>query len=261
MVDLSPGRLICGIVLALLAAGGAYIGRLLTVSGAIAAAIIGAIVFGLGGWPFAAPLLVFFLTSSVLSRLRKRAKDNLGFEKTGRRDAAQVFANGGIAVLCLLAPLANADISQAIAHVAFLAAIAGANADTWATEIGAAWGGEPFMVTSWRRVERGASGGVTAIGFTGALVGAGLIGFFGGTLREFAVVTAAGLLGSLIDSVLGATLQAHWRDDGGRLTEQRGAGRPDRGVRWIRNDAVNLICTLSSAVLATILCAILPIVS
>ena len=87
------------LLLAVLVAGGAYGARLLTASGAISTLVVGVIVFGLGGGGFAIPLLVFFFTSSLLSKIAKarKAGANRGDAKGATRDAAQVWANGGIA--------------------------------------------------------------------------------------------------------------------------------------------------------------------
>ena len=49
-------------------AGVASAVRALSLSGAIAAICVGFVVFGWGGYPGAAALLLFFLTSSALSR-------------------------------------------------------------------------------------------------------------------------------------------------------------------------------------------------
>src|SRR5580658_10054415 len=89
----------------------AYGMKLLTRSGAIATAIVGFIVFGMGGGKFLVPLLVFFGTSSVLSRLgrRRKAGANAVAVKGATRDAGQVFANGGAAtvVALLFQPLSH----------------------------------------------------------------------------------------------------------------------------------------------------------
>jgi uncharacterized membrane protein len=53
-------------LLGALVASIAYWRRALTLDGAVAAAVIGAVVFARGGVPAAASLLAFFSTSSVL---------------------------------------------------------------------------------------------------------------------------------------------------------------------------------------------------
>ena len=57
-------QLIIGFLLAIIIAFGAYKAHSLNKSGAFAAAFIGTIIFGLGGWQWTVVLLTFFITSS-----------------------------------------------------------------------------------------------------------------------------------------------------------------------------------------------------
>jgi len=54
----------------------AYKLRSLTLSGAIGAFILGTFIFGLGGWQTVIPLVVFFVLSSILSKIADRNKQN-----------------------------------------------------------------------------------------------------------------------------------------------------------------------------------------
>lgn len=244
-------QLLLGILLAAAVAAVAYRANALTWSGALAAWGVGAIIFGFGGWVWAAALLTFFSTSTALSRWRRWAKEDLGYEKGVRRDSGQVLANGGLAALCALLPLAL-PINMALAHLLFLAAVAAANADTWATEIGSALGGRPYDLRTGKPAPLGTSGAVSLPGTLAALAGAGLIGLFAGGGAGWGVVTASGLAGALLDSLLGATVQARWHDPlrPGLFTEHPQAGRPPLGQRGINNDVVNALCTLGAVALA-----------
>lgn len=239
-------QLLLGFLLAAGVAAAAWRMRALTGSGALAACVVGTVVFGVGGWIWAVPLLLFFGTSSALSRWRRAAKKRLGYEKTGRRDGWQVGANGGVATLCALLPLMLPQVTTAHAYLLFLAALAAANADTWGTEIGSALHGQPYDLRTGRRTEPGTSGAVSLGGTLAALAGAALIGLCAPHWPARVVVTLAGLAGSLGDSVLGAFAQAQWRDPvtPGDWTERPQTGPTARGWRWMGNDMVNLGCTL-----------------
>jgi uncharacterized protein (TIGR00297 family) len=239
-MDPMPSLFLFALVLAPLAALGAWKLKALTPSGAVAAAGVGFCHLAFGGWPGAGALLLFFATSTALSKLGKRKKEALGFEKSSRRDALQVLANGGVAALC-------ACIDQPLM---MLGALAAACADTWATEVGSLFGGTPRKITTLRPARPGESGAISLLGTLAALAGAGLLAALAG--RSYLPVLLGGFLGSLVDSLLGATLQAQWKDSEGNFTEIKN-GPPARGWSFMNNDAVNFLATLVGALLAGIL--------
>lgn len=265
-------NLIWGLLLALIISLAALRLGMLSRSGAFAATGLGTVVFGLGGWEWSLLLVAFFASSSALTRLFGRRKRDLAatFSKGGQRDAGQVLANGGLAGLAVLAHAVWP--SSAMPWLAFAGALAAANADTWATELGVLSRSAPRLITSLRPVERGASGGVTWLGtlaaLSGALLiallavlfwpgqaliplsgGANLVPSLGQVLRALLAITLSGLAGSLVDSLLGATLQAiYYCPACVKETERHplhSCGTPTalrRGLRWLDNDVVNWVC-------------------
>ena len=267
------------------AAGGAigYMGfraGALSWSGGVAACVVGGTIFGFGGIAWAALLVLFFVSSSSLSFFKasdlrkKRAAET--FEKGGRRDAAQVFANGGIAaLLAFLSYFAGSDLRLLI-FAAFAGTLAAATADTWATELGVLSSSPPRLLTTGRVVDAGTSGAVTWMGSMasvgGALLmalGAALLASLGlvgqpslpltSALPLFVVILVGGIMGALADSFLGATVQAGYRCPRcDKPTESRlhRCGTPTRlvrGVGWVNNDLVNASATVTGAVVAGLL--------
>jgi len=259
----------------LLAALVAYVGyraKALTAQGAIAAGVVGGTIFGLGGLAWAVILIAFFVSSSALSffkasDLRKRRASET-FDKGGRRDGAQVLANGGVAALlaALSSPLGSAAFPYLFAG--YVGALAAATADTWATELGVLSRARPRLLTTWAEVDAGTSGAVTLTGIGAASAAALFIGIVSSTAllllpgEEFAprlavpVVIAAvagGLGGSMLDSLLGATLQAsYWCPRCDKATESRihrcgVRSNQVRGINVINNDVVNFAATLAGA--------------
>lgn len=107
-------------------------------------------------------------------------------------------------------------------YIAFVGTLAFCTADTWASEIGVTSKAKPRLITTWRVVPAGTNGGVTLLGtLAGACAGL-VIGLFGAFSYESGGVTfqgsivalgvAAGVVGSGIDSLMGATLQYSGRD-------------------------------------------------
>lgn len=245
--------------------------KFLNNSGATATFLLGTTIFGIGGMAWTVPLLTFYLLSSVLSKLgkKRKAKFDLVFEKGSQRDAGQVYANGGIAwILMVVFSLTN-DPAIFFAYLGTLAAV---QADTWATEIGTMWPNpKARLVTTFREVPVGTSGGVSVPGTSGAFLGSLFICASAmivdvrwmsefGLVQSFLLIGFSGLLASLVDSFFGATVQAQYFDPiREKVTErthslaQNGLmveNRLIKGIPFINNDLVNTLCALSGSALA-----------
>lgn len=253
-------QLVAGAALAAVVALIARRARALTADGALAAFIVGAIVFGAGGWQEALVLLAFFVPSTLLSRLGYERKRAAAFGKQGARDGWQVLANGGIAALCALLAVRGGEPFAA----AFAGAFAAASADTWGTEIGTLSRRAPRSIVTLRPIGAGLSGGVTLLGSVATLAGAfcvAAVAKLTGVAPLWAVA-AGGVAGAFLDSLLGATLQAlRWCPACACAceTNPHRCGAPTvlrRGIGWIENDAVNSMATLCGALVAGALCAL-----
>lgn len=273
-ISIDLAQLLTGAILAGLVGLAAYLGKMLTPGGAAAAAILGTVVFGLGGGSWAVILLMFFISSSLLSFLLKKRKSaaESNYAKGSTRDAGQVLANGGLGGLAVFMQLFFPQ--SPLPWLLFGAAFAAANADTWATELGVLDPSLPRLITTGKRVERGTSGGVSRVGTLAALTGAAFIslgmllvspaGMTAPSIHEKLVwaliVLVSGFTGSLVDSILGATLQAMYYCPTCRKETEKyplhTCGTPTRFIRgwqWMNNDWVNLFCTLSACLAGVIL--------
>ena len=255
-------RAFAGLILASAIAIGGRLAGSLSNSGAIAAVAVGT-VGTLAGWSWAAVLILFFVTSSALSRFRRASREArvAGIvEKGDTRDAWQVLANGGVfglAALCLVSAPTSALNWAALAF----GALAAATSDTWATEIGTLAGRPPRSIVSLKALPPGTSGGVTVPGLVASVVGAlfiALAAYATGASADTGAIFAGGVAGSLADSLVGATLQERrWCDGCSLSTERRvhGCGKRTRvigGVPGARNDVVNVICTIVGGIVAVL---------
>ncbi len=241
-------ELIVWMVLSLAVFGLSWRQKAVSSSGAISGYLIGIIVFGTGGWPWITPLVFFFATSSILSHLHHK--------DYAERNMLQVLANGGVGAV---AAIIYFFWGFPPAIVMYLGAIGAATADTWATEIGFYSRSKPRLVLSKKIVERGTSGGITLLGIIGSVLGALTIGIMGEVilgLNDLLIpLAAAGLIGSLTDSIFGRFIQAQFKcTKCGNQTEDRYHCDEKTqlifGSRWIGNDMVNFINTSVGAAVA-----------
>jgi uncharacterized protein (TIGR00297 family) len=217
--------------------------------------------------------MAFFVSSTALGFVGRRKKQSLKeiHQKGGRRDMFQVLANGGVGCLCAILYKLSGNPAWAFG---FAVSFASSNADTWAGELGvlSRWG--PVSLLTLRTVTRGVSGGVSILGSGMAFCGALFIALLfalenlsrgivpGRFMRITVIVAVGGFLGSLLDSFLGATIQAQYQGSVS-LTELKTAedGRPNRlarGLPFVNNDLVNFAsCALATALAVLLAPAIL----
>jgi uncharacterized protein (TIGR00297 family) len=265
----SLAQLAAGLILSTAIALISYRYKAVSGSGAAGMISVGTVIFGLGGLAFTIPLLFFFISSSVFSIIHTpgKIKSLADAEKSSRRDIGQVMANGGIGAFLTLAYFFTGNI---IWYFPYLASLCEAAADTWATELGTLYPDSPISIVSLKRVDPGQSGGISIIGTLSAISGtmmtmlvASAAGFLIPELMMFEMTTwlitaSCGLAGAILDSVLGASLQAQYRCQACHHWTERHRHCDQsavlvRGVRFINNDFVNITCTLFAALLASIL--------
>ncbi len=208
--------------------------RAVSDGGALAGAAIAFLIMVGGGlWAFL-PLLMVFVLTLVATRWRAERKRSLAIaERTGGRNTGQVVANLGAAALCAVAAAVFPRHSSYLL-VGAMAALAEAAADTVSSEAGQAVATEPRLILGFQRVAVGTNGAISLEGTFAGCIAACLVAWTATLFRVVAwrwapVIAAAGALGMLFDSVLGASFE-------------------DRGK--LGNDAVNFVSTVLAADLA-----------
>ena len=151
--------------------------------------------------------------------------------------------------------------------LAFAASLAAVNADKWATELGGLNTTFPRLITSWKPVGCGTSGVVSIYGTLAAAGGAAFIAIPGALLGpagqiwiNLGIIVLTRLLGSMFDSLLGASVQPIYHcPHCGKETKKhpRHTCGTDmvqvRGWSWLNNDMVNLGCLLTGALIGRFL--------
>ncbi|XP_055592587.1 transmembrane protein 19 [Uranotaenia lowii] len=241
-----------------------------------------AVVLSVASHAFLACLATFFFSSSRATKFRSHLKrkfeeDFKGGE--GRRNWAQVICNAGMATQLALLYLLDCGYGEKPVDfgrlyrsswlgIGIMGAFACCNGDTWASELGTVIGsGQPFLITSWKKVPRGTNGGVSLAGLLFSFLGGIVIGVSYYLAIRYSVDSKilslspnqwpiivfggiAGLLGSVVDSLIGATLQYSGMDENGKIVERPGRDvKHISGVRILDNHSVNLISSIATGLL------------
>merc|ERR1712096_98992 len=154
------------------------------------------------------------------------------FKEGGQRNWLQVLCNGGMAFelsLLYLLDIGSSDLPVDFRHqyraswlgVAVLGALACCNGDTWASELGTVLAkDDPFLITTNQML-------IILVGGLG------------------------GLLGSVLDSLIGASLQFSGKDEKtGKIVEVAREGViPIAGKMVLDNHSVNLVSSILTALL------------
>jgi uncharacterized protein (TIGR00297 family) len=229
-------------------------------------------------------LLAFFISSSLLSKVKRdtsptKAKAQAMFEKGGKRDVSQVLANSlaGILFLLVFIPEGGNPNLVSASMIAYVGAIAAATADTWATEIGTMASSARWVLNPRRTVPVGTSGGISSLGTLAAFLGSVILtltffscliiqieltGSTAPSMEKSTIIlligSAVGLIGSFVDSFLGATVQAFYfcpscqHGTEKKVHTKCGGTKTNltRGYTFINNDLVNFLATASAGLVA-----------
>ncbi|MFZ0408811.1 MAG: TIGR00297 family protein [Cyanobium sp.] len=211
---------------------------LLTRPGWIHAGVLGTVLWGTLGWRGWLAVVAYLALGSLVTRLGYRGKLSRGLAegRGGRRGPENVWGSALVGtVLAMLAPAA-APLAQGVLLLGFAASFAAKLADTFGSEIGKRWGRHTVLITSLQAVEPGTEGAISLEGTAASLAGSALmtlvmlaLGLISGWHAALLVI-AVGLVATLLESLIGATLQ--------------------RRLSWLSNELVNGLQTLLAAVLA-----------
>ncbi len=193
------------------------------------------LMYAAGLWAFL-PLFALLLLTMLATRWGAERKSTLGVaERAGGRNARQVVANLGAAGLCALTAAAFSRQS-AILMIGAVAVLAEAAADTVSSEVGQALPTQPRLILGFAPVPPGTNGAISLEGSFAGCIAASLVAWTASlagvvSWRWAPLITLAGILGMLFDSVLGASFE----------------NRGDMG-----NDSVNFVSTVFAADLALV---------
>lgn len=270
----SPWRWLFSILVPLMLTVRALKRRSLDRSGALGALLVG-FILTMANVSFFSALLAFFISSSRLTRFggEQKKKIDAEYKEGGQRNWVQVLCNGGVPTELALLYMIEAgpgeipvDFSRQYSAswmcLSLLGALACSAGDTWASEVGPVLSqSRPRLITTWEEVPAGTNGGVTTVGLLASFLGGAAVGgaFFLTQLLTVGELQAAapqwpimvyggvaGLLGSMVDSFLGAHMQYSGFDSsiGKVVSYESATTRRICGKPILDNNAVNLFSSL-----------------
>jgi uncharacterized protein (TIGR00297 family) len=209
----------------------------LTPAGLLHATILGTGLWtflGVEGWLVG---VVYLIMGSIVTKIKMKDKEKQGIaeKRGGARGPENVWGSAATAMICALLTYFLPGQS-AILKVGFVASLATKLSDTFASEIGKAYGKNTYLITTLKMVPRGTEGAVSVEGTLAGVVGSmfiTLLGFALGQIigvKAFAACIVAAFLANSAESYIGAVFQDN--------------------VPWLTNELVNLINTLIGAAVA-----------
>jgi uncharacterized protein (TIGR00297 family) len=226
---------------------------MLTPEGFAHSIALGTMLWATLGWRGWTVCVLYLFLGQLVTKVGFAEKEELGIaeRRGGRRGPENVWGSALTGVICAGAA-ANAiktgsflGMSADVWVLGYVASLATKLADTFASEIGKAYGKTTFLITTLERVERGTEGAISLEGTLASIVGGlllplyayGVVGLVNG-FDGIAVATFAAFVATMIESLIGATMQEK------------------EGLSWMTNEVVNFFNTLIGAGLAILIGAL-----
>jgi len=200
------------------------------------------------GWKGWTTCVLYLFLGSTVTKVKFKEKQKLGIAegRGGKRGPENVWGSAATGLLCAICSVQGKKflgIPSNLYILGYVSSIATKLADTFASEIGKAYGKTTFLITTLERVAPGSEGAVSAEGTAASIVGGALISLYGlsvGLISAPAVPISifAAFIATNIESVLGATLQGK------------------KNLEWVTNEVINFLNTLIGAAIA-VMCGIL----
>jgi uncharacterized protein (TIGR00297 family) len=214
----------------------------LTPAGFMHAMALGTMLWTTLGWRGWTYCVLYLILGQIVTKIGFKDKEKRGIAESrgGRRGPENVW--GSAATSLAFAVLSTKEwtaqnLSPSLFLLGYVAALATKLADTFASEIGKAYGKTTFLITTLERVKPGTEGAISAEGTAAAVLGGLLLSVCGYTLgiiniTSVGISTIAAFLATNAESLIGATLQGK------------------KGFGFMTNEVVNFVNTLIGGTIA-----------
>ncbi len=212
-----------------------YTENVLTEDGLVSSWILGNTIwlgFGFEGWVY---MLSYFALGSIVTKLKFKEKEEKGIEekRSGARGYENVLGSGATAsIFSILSLLSGYNY---LYNIGFVSSIATKLSDTFASEVGKAYGRNCYLITNFKKVDPGTEGAISIEGTFAGILGSILLSLISVELgiielKEVPNVILSAFIATTIESYLGATIQ----------------GKKD----FLTNEFINFINTFIGALIA-----------
>lgn len=191
---------------------------LMTKGGWISAGVLGSILWGCFSWQGWSSVVIYLLLGSLVTKIGYKFKNEKGIaeKRGGKRGPENVW--GSAATGLFFAIMVKLNFTNLVFYkIGFAASFAAKLADTFGSEIGKRFGRNTYLITSFRKVERGTEGGISLEGTAASALGAifmSLIMFILNiisTKYQFLIVAISGFLATISESFIGAKFQDKYK--------------------------------------------------
>ena len=191
---------------------------LMTKSGWISAGVLGSVLWGCMSWQGWSSVVIYLFLGSLVTKIGYDFKNEKGIaeKRGGRRGPENVW--GSAATGLFLAIMVKLNFTNLVFYkIGFAASFVAKLADTFGSEIGKRFGKNTYLITSFRKVERGTEGGISLEGTAASALGAifmSLIMFFLtiiSTKYQILIVAISGFLATISESFIGAKFQDKYK--------------------------------------------------
>ncbi|KAL9186301.1 hypothetical protein ACHAXT_005539 [Thalassiosira profunda] len=203
------------------------------------------------GWRGWTVCVLYLFLGQLVTKVGFAEKEALGIAegRGGRRGPENVWGSAFTGTLCAAAAAQAVKTGDPFLGLAadvwilgYVSSLATKLADTFASEIGKAYGKTTFLITTLKPVPRGTEGAVSLEGTLASVVGGLALAAYAylavgliPSLAGVGVATFAAFFATMIESLLGATLQEK------------------EGLAWVTNEVINFFNTLIGAATAMLL--------
>ncbi|MDC2976893.1 TIGR00297 family protein [Prochlorococcus sp. AH-736-E02] len=191
---------------------------MMTKGGWISAGILGTILWGCLSWQGWVSVVIYLLFGSLVTKIGFKFKKEQGIaeKRGGRRGPENVWGSAATGLFLAIMTKFNAA-NLVLLKIGFAASFAAKLADTFGSEIGKRFGKDTYLITTFKKVERGTEGAISLEGTLASVLGSIFMAFtmlhlsLISTKSHFIIVAVSGFLATLFESIIGARFQNKYK--------------------------------------------------